>query len=73
MRIMKEVNFNKFRSILSDTTQYGDKILALFLDKKDYFGISKKAYNAVYEGFWDIYCKKPLTPDLHPKRLDGFL
>jgi hypothetical protein len=36
-------------------------------------GISKKAYDAVYEGFWDIYCKRSQSPDLNPKKLEGFV
>lgn len=36
-------------------------------------GISKKAYDAVYEGLWDLYCKKPQTPDINAKKLDGFV
>jgi hypothetical protein len=27
----------------------------------------------VYEGFWDLYCKKPQTADLTAKKLDGWI
>ena len=27
----------------------------------------------VYEGFWDLYCKKPATTDLTAKKLDGWI
>jgi hypothetical protein len=27
----------------------------------------------VYEGFWDLYCKKPQTSDLTAKKLDGWI
>lgn len=59
MRVMKEVNFEKFRNILSDTNLYGDEILKLLRENAKQLGISKKAYDAVYEGFWDLYTKKP--------------
>jgi hypothetical protein len=36
-------------------------------------GISKEAYEAVYEGFWDLYTKKPQTSDINAKKLDGFI
>jgi hypothetical protein len=36
-------------------------------------GLSEKAYDAVYEGFWDLYTKKPQTPDINPKKLDAFI
>lgn len=27
----------------------------------------------VYEGFWDLYCKKPATKELTAKKLDGWI
>ena len=27
----------------------------------------------VFEGFWDLYCKKPATPDLNSKKLEGWI
>lgn len=27
----------------------------------------------IHEGFWDLYCKKPSTPDLTAKKLDGWV
>ena len=37
-------------------------------------GISRKAYDAVYEGFWDLYCKKPaVAADIPAKKLEGFI
>ena len=35
--------------------------------------ISQKVFDFVYEGLWDLYCKKPQTPDLNAKKLEGFL
>lgn len=37
-------------------------------------GISSKAYDVVYEGLWDLYCKKPASLiDIPIKKLDGFV
>lgn len=36
-------------------------------------GLSVAAYDSVYEGFWDLYCKKSQSPDLNSKRLEGFV
>jgi hypothetical protein len=36
-------------------------------------GLSQKAYDLVYEGLWDLYCKRPQTADLNAKKLDGFV
>ena len=38
-----------------------------------YLGITKKAWEQVYLGFWEIYCKKPQSPDLNQKKIEGFL
>ena len=74
MRVMKEANYIKFRQMLSDVFQYGDDILAMLNVYYKQFGLSKKAYNVVYEGFWDLYCKKPHNiVDLPVKKLEGFL
>lgn len=27
----------------------------------------------VYEGFWDLYCKKPATSDLSAQKLAGWI
>jgi hypothetical protein len=38
---------------------YGDEVLALLREHHELFGLSAEAYDMVYEGFWDLYCKKP--------------
>jgi hypothetical protein len=73
MRVMKEVNYQKFRAILSDTSLYGDQILKMMKEKSKDLGLSAKAYDLVYEGLWDLYCKKPQTSDLTGKKLDPFI
>ncbi len=71
---MKEANYTRFRQILSDASLYGDEILALFKSQNKALGLSKKAYDLVYEGFWDLYCKKPaVSADIPMKKLDGFI
>ena len=74
MRVMKEPNYGRLRQILSDLTLYGDEFLALMRESNKALGLSKKAFDLVYEGFWDLYCKKPAsTADIPIKKLDGFL
>lgn len=71
---MKESNYIKFRQLLSDPNQYGDEVLALMAEHGEKLGLSKEAYDMVYEGFWDLYCKKPhATADLPAKKLEGFI
>jgi Radial spoke protein 3 len=74
MRAMKESNYIKFRQLLSDPSKYGDEVLSLMAEHGDKLGLSKQAYDMVYEGFWDLYCKKPhATADIPVKKLEGFL
>ncbi len=71
---MKESNYIKFRQLLSDPAQYGDEVLALLAEHGDKLGLSKAAYDMVYEGFWDLYCKKPhASAEIPVKKLEGFL
>ncbi len=59
MRVMKEANYKKFRELISDTSQYGDDILRLMKDNAKDLSLSRKAYDMIYESFWDLYCKHP--------------
>ena len=74
MRVMKEANYTRLRQILSDLSLYGDEFLALMRGQNKHMGLSKKAYDLVYEGFWDLYCKKPANAtELPVKKLEGFI
>ena len=71
---MKEANYQKFRSLLSDLSIYGDEVLALLREHHELFNLPPQVYDMVYEGFWDLYCKKPdQTADIPPKKLEGFI
>lgn len=71
---MKESNYAKLRQLLSDPGQYGDEVLALLAEHGDKLGLAKDAYDMVYEGFWDLYCKKPhAQAEIPVKKLEGFL
>lgn len=52
---------------------YGDRIMAYLKTHSKKIGLSQKAYDLVYEGLWDLYCKRPQTADLNAKKLDGFV
>ena len=73
MRVMKEANYKIFRGILSSAEGFGDPLLAAMRAHHKQLGLSHKAFDAVYEGLWDLYCKKPQTPDLNAKKLEGFV
>lgn len=74
MRTMKESNYQKFRAILSDPGLFGDEVLALMAENAEQLGLSKQAFDMVYEGFWDLYCKKPhASAEIPAKKLEGFL
>ncbi len=76
MRVMKEANYARFRELLSGPAlAHGDPLLGLLRDQaKALGGLSRKAFDLVYEGFWDLYCKKPANPAEMPvKKLEGFI
>lgn len=70
---MKEANYNKFRQILSESELFGDDVLRIMKQNSKDITLSCKAFDLVYEGLWDLYCKKSQSPDLTPKKLEGFI
>lgn len=73
MRNMKEPNYTKLREVLRDPRLYGDPIMRIFAEKSELVGVPSNTYHMVHEGFWDLYCKKPATPDLTSKKLEGWI
>jgi hypothetical protein len=73
MRNMKEPNYSRLREILRDPKRYGDRLLARFAENGEKIGLSFNSYHMIHDGFWDLYCRKPATPDLTSKRLDGWV
>ena len=73
MRVMKEPNYSKLREMLRSPASYGDPVLRLIAEHPEQIGVSKNTYTMVYEGFWDLYCKKPGTADLTARRLEGWI
>lgn len=71
-RALREPNFSKLRTILRDPVLQGDPTFAYLLEHSDDVGISQNSLQMVYEGFWDIYCKKPATTDWTAKKLAGW-
>lgn len=70
---MKEPNYSKFREILRDNVNQGDPVLKVIMNNLEELGISKAAFDLVFEGFWDLYCKKPQAADLNAKKLEGWI
>jgi len=73
MRNMKEPNYSKLREVLRDPRLYGDPVMRAFAEKSELVGVPSNTYHMVHEGFWDLYCKKPCTPDLTSKKLEGWI
>lgn len=71
-RALREPNFSKLRTILRDPTLQGDATFAYLLEHSEDVGISQNSMQMIYEGFWDIYCKKPATTDWTAKKLLGW-
>ena len=73
MRNMKEPNYSKLRAIIRDPSKFGDPVLTLLSQQCEAVGVSRNSYNMVYEGFWDLYCKKSANKELSAKKLDGWI
>jgi hypothetical protein len=73
MRVMKEPNYGKFRDILKHLENQGDPVLKVMMNNLEHLGISSEAFDLVFDGFWDLYCKKPQVADLNAKKLDGWI
>lgn len=71
-RALREPNFSKLRTILRDPQLQGDPTFAYLLENSEDVGVSQNSLQMVYEGFWDIYCKKPATTDWTAKKLLGW-
>lgn len=73
MRNMKEPNYSRLREVVRDPRLYGDPLLRKLCEGAESVGIAANSFHMVHEGFWDLYCKKPATPDLTSKKLDGWV
>lgn len=73
MRIMKEPNYSLFRELIRDPSRIGDKFFSDFYSHAEELGVALNTFHIVYEGFWDLYCKKPFPHDLTAKKLEGWI
>ncbi len=56
-----------------DPNQFGDEVFRLIATNLKNLGLSNAVFESVFGGFWDLYCKKPASADILPKKLDGFI
>ena len=73
MRNMKEPNYSKIREIIRDPRLFGDPLMRKLAENSEKVGIPANSFHMIHEGFWDLYCKKPATPDLTSRKLDGWV
>lgn len=52
---------------------YGDPILRGLANFADEIGLSRNSYNMIYEGFWDLYCRKAVPAELTAKKLEPWV
>eukprot|EP00352_Strombidinopsis_acuminata_P005337 CAMPEP_0176350360 /NCGR_PEP_ID=MMETSP0126-20121128/9417_1 /TAXON_ID=141414 ORGANISM="Strombidinopsis acuminatum, Strain SPMC142" /NCGR_SAMPLE_ID=MMETSP0126 /ASSEMBLY_ACC=CAM_ASM_000229 /LENGTH=184 /DNA_ID=CAMNT_0017700333 /DNA_START=1578 /DNA_END=2132 /DNA_ORIENTATION=- len=67
---MKEGNYDKFRSIISDPEQLGDPVLKILMKEKNNM-FEKEVFDLIYQGFWDLYTFKPAPGDLSAKKMNN--
>ena len=73
MRNMKEPNYSKIREIIRDPRLFGDPLMRKLAENSEKVGIPANSFHMIHEGFWDLYCKKPASPDLTSRKLDGWV
>jgi len=70
---MSEQKYQLLRELLRDPRRQGDRVLAAMMTNCEELGISRNNLSMVFEGFWDLYWKKPATNDLNAKKLEGWI
>jgi hypothetical protein len=73
MTKMADIKYQGLRELLRDPCRMGDRVLAQMITNADDLGIKRNTFSMVYEGFWDLYWKKPGTSDIKPKALENWL
>lgn len=74
MRVMKPDNYILFRQLIRDPARMGDPFLRILVEKCDVLGVPRNSFSMIFEGFWDVYCKKPASPDLQIRnKLEGWI
>ena len=73
MRNMKEPNYSKIREVIRDPRLFGDPLMRKLAEGSEKVGIPANSFHMIHEGFWDLYCKKPATPDLTSRKLEGWV
>lgn len=71
---MKEEAYKTLRSLLRNPENFGDKVLGNMAIDPEKIGISQNVFNTVWEGFWDLYYKRP-HPDtgLNTKKFETWI
>ena len=58
---MKDEAYNKLRTLLRTPDEFGDETLGNICRDPEALGISANVFNTVWEGFWDLYYKRPVA------------
>jgi len=73
MRVMREPNYSNFRSLVSDTSKFGDQVLKEMREYCKHLDLNPEIFDMVMDCFWNIYCKKSGHPDIGVKKSEGFI
>lgn len=71
---MRDEAYKNLRQILRTPSKFGDPVFATLAEKCEDLGVQQNVFNLVYEGFWDLYFKRPhATSGLNSKKLEGWI
>jgi hypothetical protein len=71
---MKDEAYKNLRTLLRTPENFGDQVLGNMCADPEKIGISANVFNTVWEGFWDLYYKRPVPEtDLNTKKFEGWI
>jgi hypothetical protein len=71
---MKDEAYKKLRTLLRTPDLFGDQALGNICADPEKLGISANVFNTVWEGFWDLYYKRPVADTgLNTKKFENWI
>lgn len=71
---MRDEAYKTLRELLRTPARFGDPVFKVLAKNCEELGIQQNVFNLVYEGFWDLYFKRPhASTGLNSKKLEGWI
>lgn len=71
---MRDEAYKSLREILRTPSKMGSDVFAFLAVHGEEIGIQQNVFNMVWEGFWDLYFKRPIaSSEITNKKLEGWI